>query len=99
MQAEEIRKRKESEKMVRRGDDEPDWQNVCEKILILNTLIVSLVNLECSSRTFKKILLFLTLQELGAWKTRRRKQSEDAFQRVAEVKALEDCETGEPRKL
>ena len=28
MQAEEIRKRKESEKMVRRGDDEPDWQNV-----------------------------------------------------------------------
>lgn len=39
------------------------------------------------------------LQELGAWKTRRRKQSEDAFQRVAEVKALEDSETGEPRKL
>ena len=28
MQAEEIRKRKESEKMVRKGDDEPDWQNV-----------------------------------------------------------------------
>ena len=28
MQAEEIRKRKESEKMVRRGEDEPDWQNV-----------------------------------------------------------------------
>ena len=41
----------------------------------------------------------LLLQELGAWKTRRRKQSEDAFQRVAEVKALEDSETGEPRKL
>ena len=31
MQAEEIRKRKESEKMVRKGDDEPDWQNVSLK--------------------------------------------------------------------
>ena len=31
MQAEEIRKRKESEKMVRKGDDEPDWQNVSFK--------------------------------------------------------------------
>ena len=51
------------------------------------------------SRIFLKLALFFTLQELGAWKTRRRKQSEDAFQRVAEVKALEDCETGEPRKL
>jgi len=64
MQAEEIRKRKESEKMVRKGDDEPDWQN-----------------------------------ELSTWKTRRRKQSEDAFQRVAEVKALEDSDSGEPRKI
>jgi hypothetical protein len=39
------------------------------------------------------------LQELSTWKTRRRKQSEDAFQRVAEVKALEDSDTGEPRKM
>ena len=46
-----------------------------------------------------KLLWFVTLQELSTWKTRRRKQSEDAFQRVAEVKALEDSETGEPRKL
>ena len=45
------------------------------------------------------VISLLLLQELGAWKTRRRKQSEDAFQRVAEVKALEDSETGEPRKL
>ena len=45
------------------------------------------------------LISLLLLQELGAWKTRRRKQSEDAFQRVAEVKALEDSETGEPRKL
>lgn len=65
MQAEEIKKKKETTKMVRKGDDEPDWQS-----------------------------------NLSSWKNRRRKQSEEALQRVAEVKALEDSEqTGEPRKM
>ena len=37
---------------------------------------------------------------LSSWKNRRRKQSEEALQRVAEVKALEDVEnSGEPRKM
>jgi len=37
---------------------------------------------------------------LSSWKNRRRKQSEEALQRVAEVKALEDVEnSGEPRKI
>ena len=37
---------------------------------------------------------------LSSWKNRRRKQSEEALQRVAEVKALEDAEnSGEPRKM
>merc|ERR1719385_582165 len=37
---------------------------------------------------------------LSSWKNRRRKQSEEALQRVAEVKALEDAEnSGEPRKI
>ena len=66
MQAEEIRKKKEQRvQVVKRGDDEPDWQS-----------------------------------NLSSWKNRRRKQSEEALQRVAEVKALEDSEnTGEPRKM
>ena len=65
MQAEEIKKRKESTKLVKKGDDEPDWQS-----------------------------------NLSSWKNRRRKQSEEALQRVAEVKALEDSENaGEPRKM
>ena len=63
---------------------------MCITILILVNLIFMNVNY---------LFSLLMMQELGAWKTRRRKQSEDAFQRVAEVKALEDSETGEPRKL
>ena len=59
-------------------------------------------NRYCFICTYLHVLIIsylLHFQELGAWKTRRRKQSEDAFQRVAEVKALEDDGTGEPRKL
>ena len=59
---------------------------------IVNSLNIIFMNIHY-------LFSLLLLQELGAWKTRRRKQSEDAFQRVAEVKALEDSETGEPRKL
>ena len=65
MQAEEIRKKKETTKILKKGDDEPDWQS-----------------------------------NLSSWKNRRRKQSEEALQRVAEVKALEDPENiGEPKKM
>ena len=96
MQAEEIRKRKESEKMVRKGDDEPDWQNVSLKISIeaKSQLFFCKMTALCLDQ-----LNYFILQELSTWKTRRRKQSEDAFQRVAEVKALEDSDSGEPRKM
>ena len=37
---------------------------------------------------FKIDLLFSYLQNLSSWKDRRRKQSEEALQRVAEVKGV-----------
>lgn len=54
MQVEEVKKKKE---VIKRGDDEPDWQF-----------------------------------NLSSWKDKRRKQSEEALQRVAEVKALESTD-------
>jgi len=54
MQVEEVKKKKKSQEVIKRGDDEPDWQS-----------------------------------NLSSWKDKRRKQSEEALQRVAEVKALE----------
>ncbi len=44
---------------------------------------------------FKELLF---LQNLSTWKNRRRKQSEEALQRVSEVKALEDDEFGTTKK-
>ena len=37
-------------------------------------------------------MIFLLFQNLSSWKDKRRKQSEEALQRVAEVKALESGE-------
>ena len=36
-----------------------------------------------------EIQIYLLFQNLSSWKDKRRKQSEEALQRVAEVKALE----------
>lgn len=67
----EVKKKKE---VIKRGDDEPDWQSVSH-FLEINAL-----------NFFSN---FDILQNLSSWKDRRRKQSEEALQRVAEVKALE----------
>lgn len=71
---EEVKKKKE---VVKRGDDEPDWQNVS----FFNTIKVS-----SKPQALMEKSIF---QNLSSWKDKRRKQSEEALQRVTEVKALE----------
>lgn len=67
----EVKKKKE---VIKRGDDEPDWQSVSHFLEI---------------KALNFFSNFDILQNLSSWKDRRRKQSEEALQRVAEVKALE----------
>ena len=47
----------------------------------------------------RKSIFDLFFQNLSSWKDRRRKQSEEALQRVAEVKALDEDEVGQRKKM
>ena len=88
---EEVKKKKEVIKKTG-GDDQPDWQDVSVN-LEWTTHSINLVKSphdenRIARQILKLICYFLILQNLSSWKDRRRKQSEEALQRVAEVKGV-----------
>ena len=72
---------------------------IFNKKIVLTRMLNSLSHAACPVRmSLNKPLFLLVLQNLSTWKSRRRKQSEEALQRVSEVKALEDEEFGTAKK-